>query len=146
MKVNSINHWKKNPAAGKVYYGSRSKPNTTHSVQQLAPTLSPGVRCTHPDGTITQLRSEESREHTPVSPWYGVRLPLLLSIGSTMQVHGSIYLLRWTENVINFNNLGLCALHTGQVHPEQVSLTSSHVHKTSSDSTMAAKTVCVSFP
>lgn len=45
MNVNSINHWKKTPAVGKSYYRSRSKPNTTHSVRQLAQTLSPGAHC-----------------------------------------------------------------------------------------------------
>lgn len=45
MNVNSINHWKKNPAVGKSYYRSRSKPNTTHSVPQLAQIPSPGAYC-----------------------------------------------------------------------------------------------------
>lgn len=63
-----------------------------------------------------------------------------------MQVRGSIYSLRWIEKAVNFNNSGPRALHAGQVQPEQVSLTSFHVHKPSSASAVAAKPACASFP
>lgn len=132
-KVNNINPLgkKKKTVGGKVYYGSRSKPNITQCSNWYQP-LSPGVHCTCTTLLVQDVlnsgqRKAESRlQSHPPRPC----LPLLLSIRPTMQMCCSIYLLRRTEKVINFSNSGPCALHTGKVHPEKVSLTFSHVDRT----------------